>query len=171
MSPESQSSDRDFVVTNAYTYLHIARESLETSKRLQDAHRRPKPDGSPGWILQFDPQRASFKHSVIAIVFAGVYFEAITYIAGMKQFQGKDLNRFDKQNYEERLRLLGFPDPDLAVGAKRLRTARREIVHEKAFTIGGISSSLPWLTAEEEAEHAVEYVNRIATLFENLFAR
>src|SRR5205085_495862 len=94
------------VITNLSVYLAIAEEAAAESTRLLEAHRRPKPDGQPGYILSLDPERKSFKQSLIAIAFAGMYLEALLSLAGRSRW-GKDFydEKIDRQfMYEGKLR-------------------------------------------------------------------
>jgi len=68
------------MLSNANVYLAIAEEALAVSKQLDEASRRAKPDGQPGFVITYDPERTSFKQSLIAIVFAGIYLESLLYI-------------------------------------------------------------------------------------------
>ena len=65
------------VVTNVSTYRAIATEAFEAMRGLVESGRWPKEDGSPGWILKFDPDQKSFKQAMIAIVFTGMWLEAL----------------------------------------------------------------------------------------------
>jgi hypothetical protein len=43
------------IFTNIAVYKAIADEAYLEQKKLREAGRHPKPDGSPGFILAFDP--------------------------------------------------------------------------------------------------------------------
>ena len=49
------------VITNIETYKAIADEAHAHMVAAMEAGRRPEPDGSPGWIITFDPDQTSFK--------------------------------------------------------------------------------------------------------------
>jgi len=85
------------VLSNFDVYFAIAEEALRKSKELGEAHRAPKPDGTPGYILRFDPERQSFKQALISIVFSCISLEDLLYIYGIQ--------RFGKKKYRERLSL------------------------------------------------------------------
>jgi hypothetical protein len=75
-----------------------------------------------------DPERKSFKQSLIAIAFAGVYLEALLSLAGRAHW-GKDFydEKIDRQFiYERKLRLL-------ASSTKANWLAVHVVVHEKAL--------------------------------------
>ena len=55
------------LLTNAHIYRAIAEEALAEAVRLDTAAKLPKPDGSPGFVIQLDPERKSFKKSLVAI--------------------------------------------------------------------------------------------------------
>jgi hypothetical protein len=62
------------MITNVDIYFTIAAEAQAEAERLENVARRPNPDG--GFIITYDPERNSFKNSLIAITFAGIYLEA-----------------------------------------------------------------------------------------------
>jgi len=103
-------------------------ESL--SEELSARQRQPRPGG--GEIIKFDPDQRSFKHSLIAIVFAGVYLEALLYLHGCRLLGKVAYKKIDWNTYEEKLRAYGITDQSLLDAAKEFRIARRELVHEKA---------------------------------------
>jgi hypothetical protein len=74
------------LMTNANVYLAIAKDAQAESERLATLARRPKPGGEPGFIVTYDPEQKSFKHSLIAIVFATMYLEALFYLLGIRKF-------------------------------------------------------------------------------------
>ena len=61
----------EVIYTNVSTYRAIAIEAFEAMRELVGSGRRPKEDGAPGWILQFDPNQKSFKQAMVVIVFTG----------------------------------------------------------------------------------------------------
>ena len=94
------------VLTNLSVYLAIAEEALAETTRLSEAGRTPRPDGQPGYIISSDPGHKSFKQSLIAIAFAGMYLEALFGLIGNENL-GKNLyKKIDHFPYEEKLRLL-----------------------------------------------------------------
>lgn len=66
------------MLSNLNVYLSIAESALQEAHLLETDGRRPKPNGEAGIILTVDPRQQSFKQSLIAIVFSGIYFEAQT---------------------------------------------------------------------------------------------
>jgi hypothetical protein len=128
--------------------------------------RTPKRDGKPGYILAFDPERKSFKQSLIAIAFAGMYLEALLGIFGNARL-GKTLyKKIDRQTtYEEKLRMLGVFDPNVLASCKRFREARNDLMHEKAVGLNGLKP-VDIRIAQEEAVLGVEFVKSIGSKFE-----
>jgi hypothetical protein len=121
------------LMTNASVYLAIAEEAQAQSERLAKLARRPKPDGEPGVIVTYDPDQKSFKNSLIAIVFAAMYIEAIFYILGTQKFGSAKYNKeHDRKCLEDKLSLFDLKDDDLRTAAKRLRERRKDLIHEKA---------------------------------------
>ncbi|MEO7860361.1 MAG: hypothetical protein ABIU05_07930 [Nitrospirales bacterium] len=121
--------------TNLTVYLAIAEEALAESTRQLESHRTPKPDGQPGYILTTDPERKSFKQSLIAIAFAAMYLEALLSLTGRMRF-GKAF--YDKRidrcfTYEEKLRLLGVVDESDLDRCMRFRESRNDLIHEKSL--------------------------------------
>jgi len=98
------------MIANIDVYFAIAVESQAEAERLENLARRPNPDG--GFIITYDPKRKSFKNSLIAITFAGIYLESLLYIVGVQKFgkyeYNKKYNR--KLSYEEKLKLFGVTD-------------------------------------------------------------
>ena len=124
-----------YVFTNASIYRAIAEEAHASMTELMTVARGPRADG--GWILTYDPTHASFKQACIAIVFAGVWLEAAAHLAIVRQHGLEKAEEYDRRIYEDKLRLLGWSEEGVLARAKRLRHARRELVHEKAHLDAG----------------------------------
>jgi hypothetical protein len=135
------------VVTNASIYRAIAEEAHERMSEAMAAGRRPGPDG--GSIIAYDPTHASFKQAFIAIVFTGIWFEAVTHLAIVHKHGVAKAKQYDHRSYEDKLRLLGCSNQDVIGRAERLRQIRRELVHEKAHLDSGEIRR-----AQEEADNA-----------------
>jgi len=93
---------------------------------------RPKPDGEPGSIITYDPERKSFKNAFVTIVFCGVYLESLLHLLIVKRFGTEIYEQYDRRSYEDKLRLLGCTDEVILEGCRHYRDARRDVVHEKA---------------------------------------
>jgi len=145
-------------VTNVEIYKAIADEAYQEMVQLMEAGRRPKLDGSAGWIITYDSSHASFKKAMVSIVFAGMWLEALMHLLIVRKFGEERFREYDFKFYEEKLKLLGLADEKLLDRVLRFRTTRKALVHEKAhFDDGEIK------TAQSEAENAHEMLNAIHT--------
>ena len=95
------------MASNLHIYLAIAKNSLAESDRIGAAQTRPKPDGEKGSIITYDPEHKSFKHSLVAIAFAGIYLEALLYIKGVKRLGKAAYDKIDLKIYEEKFKATG----------------------------------------------------------------
>lgn len=152
------------MLSNANVYLAIAEEALAQSKQLDEASQRPKPDGQPGFVKTYDPEHASFKRSLVAMVFAGIYLEALLYIVGTDKLGKDEYMKIDRKHYEEKLRVLGVTDTETLTTCKRFREARNDLVHEKAIEPHVGVDETTFYTAQREAEIGVSFVRSIASL-------
>jgi hypothetical protein len=154
------------VISNDRTFLEIARDAHRSSKEAEAQHRRPNPSGT-GSIITFDPDRESFKHSLIAIAFVGAFLDAILYWAG-RDILGK--SQYEKRvtevssRYEHQLAVLfaklGIEDDQLVADSKRFREARKEVMHEKAIPVEELGKKGVRL-AQKEAANALSVANRV----------
>lgn len=151
------------MVSNADVYLAIAEEALETSKQHYEAARRPRPDGQPGYVITHDPDRTSFKQSLIAIAFAGIYLDALLYIVGVERLGKGSYKKIDRRKYEEKLEALGVADPETLKACKAFREARNDLMHEKAIDPQKIGKPT-FRAAQGEAEAGVAFVRGITEL-------
>jgi len=149
------------MISNIDVYFAIASEAVAEAERLENAARRPKPDGEPGFIITYDPEKKSFKASLIAIVFAGMYLESLFYLNGAKRFgRGKYNKKLDKMlSYEEKLGLFGITDQTILTEAKHFRKMRRELVHEKAVRVSELTADK--IRLEDEAKKALSFVRKV----------
>lgn len=151
------------MISNANVYLAIAEQALMESKRLDEAARMPKPDGNPGFVVTYDPEHTSFKQSLIAMVFAGIYLEAWLYVVGVGRLGKDEYMKIERKHYEEKLQALGVTDIETLATCKRFREARNDLVHEKAIEPLAIDETV-FRTAQQEAEIAVSFVRYIVGL-------
>ena len=151
------------VISNIRAYLAVATDALAASKHLEASHRRPKSDGSPGWIIAYDPIQRSFKQSLIAIVFAGIYLDALLYIVGTQRLGNAAYGKIERREYEEKLKALEVTDADTLKACNRFRIARNDIVHEKADEPVP-STDCKLHIAQLEAEHALAFVAHVSSL-------
>lgn len=148
------------MISNVETYLAIAREAHAEMQKFDSESRRPKPDGSPGHIVTFDPNHRSFKHAIIAIAFSGMYFEAAVYLMARHKFSKTKAAKIDRMPYEQRLVEIGVSDQSLVDAATALREVRKDLVHEKAI----MPEELKMATchfAQKSADQAINFVNKL----------
>ena len=91
---------KQFVITNVSIYKAIAIGAHAAMHELTNGGRRPKDDGSLGWIVTFDPEQKSFTQAMIAIVFAGMWLEAFLHLRivrdhGLMKFKEYDFKSYD----------------------------------------------------------------------------
>jgi len=110
----------------------IADEAYQKMVQLIEAGRRPKPDGSAGWIITYDPDHSSFKQAMISLVFTGIWLEAMLHLLIVRAYGKGQFKDYDRKLYEDKLRLLGCTDEELINSVYRFRKARNALVHEKA---------------------------------------
>ena len=115
------------------------------------------PGGRSGLVLSPDPNQTSFKQSLIAIVFAGIYLEALLHIEGTHRL-GSAYK--DGWKYEEKLAALGAP-PALIEAGQQFRETRNAALHEKASKPSELRS------AQGEARKAVAFVEAVASWIED----
>jgi hypothetical protein len=144
-------------LSNASVYRSIAEEANAEAQRLWSEARTPKPDGSAGFVIAYDPTRRSFKQSLVAIAFSGIYIEALLYLRGTEVMGKTWKNKWDRSTYEEKFKALGITDAPFLASAERLKESRRDLVHEKAVPVEEMrAGELRW--AHEEAEFAVNFI-------------
>ena len=148
------------VVTNVSIYRAIALDAHRKMQEHTNAGRRPKDDGSTGWINAFDPERSSFKQAMIAIVFTGMWIEAFLHLLIVRDHGTEKYKEYDFKSYQDKLRLLGCSDQKVLGAAERFRKCRKELVHEKShFDDGEIK------TAQDEADNAYGLLAAIDAFF------
>jgi hypothetical protein len=148
-----------FIHTNVAVYKTIAEDSYRKMVESIEEGRRSKPDGSPGWIITYDPDQTSFKHAMILIVFTGMWLEAVTYLLIVKKYGKDKFIEFDYKTYEEKLILLGCSAQGLLKSVKRFRETRKPLVHEKANLDDG---EIKW--AQKETENAHDILIKVGDL-------
>jgi hypothetical protein len=149
-----------FLHTNVGIYRTIADEAYQKMVQSIEAGRRPKPDGSAGWIITFDPDHTSFKQAMISLVFTGIWLEAILHLLIVRSYGKNKYKEYDFRSYEEKLMLLGCTDEGLMNSVSRFRNSRKSLVHEKAHFDDG---EIRW--AEKEAENAHGLLTMISECF------
>ncbi len=159
--PDPEHLMNSLVITNISVYKAIADEAHQKMHELMDAARRPKSDGSDGYIITFDRSQNSFKQSMIGIVFTGMWFEALMHLLIVRAYGEQKFKEYDFRTYEEKLLLVGCSNQEIIDRATRFRMTRKALVHEKAhFDDGEIKS------AQDEADNAHE----LLVAFHNQFS-
>ena len=144
----------DPIVSNFIVYRQIAVESLARAQEDLARHTRPRDDGAEGQVKTFDPTFGSFKSAMVAIVFAGIYMEAILWIYGTNRLGVAAYEVIDRRVLEKRAEALGLTDPTLIEGLRAYREVRRDLVHEKALPVSQYRS--PIRVAQREAQKVVD---------------
>lgn len=153
---------KDSVYSNLEIYLNITKDSFKKSQRFLNLNRKRIPGNEKGFILKFDPDHKAFKQSLITIVFAGMYMEALFHIVGsIRVGKSKWRKKYDGEKYECKLCALGIYDLELIGLCRRFREARNEIMHEKAFSKQKIRF------AHEEAINAINVIKQVSKLLKN----
>ncbi|WP_285607323.1 hypothetical protein [Geothrix edaphica] len=156
------------MITNLPTYLAIAEEAFAESERLEIGARTPREDGQPGFVIKYDPERRSFKQSLVAIAFYGMYLDALLFIVGGERLGKAEYKKLDRKKvpYKDRLIALGITDPSLLTLAQHFRDARNDMVHDEAFEITEIQGK-PVHTAQKIAREGSEIVTQIAKILQS----
>lgn len=149
----------DPIFTNSQLYRDIAKESLLATTTEANKRRRLKTDGSSGHIITYDPEHRSFKQSMIAIVFAGMYIEAQLWLSGCNILGRTKYKLIDKQPLEQRVVALGIIDKSLLADLKAYREMRKALVHEKPIP-ASMETSPTWI-AQTEAVKAIQLMDRL----------
>ena len=145
--------------TNVRIFRSIADSAYKKMSEDLCAGISPKPDGSHGVVKTLDPEQMSFKEAMISIVFSCIWLEAILHLLIVQEYGREFYEKVDRnKSYKEKLRLLKCDDDELLRNVERLRTARKEIVHEKAHfefdNLGKFEGN--FMLAQDEAENANE---------------
>ena len=162
--------------SNAHIYRSIAEEANAQAQRLWDEARTPKPDGSAGFTIAFDPSSRSFKQSLIAIAFSAIYFEALLYLVGTQKMGATWNDEWDrKKSCEQKLKELGISDEAFLKSAERLRKSRKDLVHEKAVlyesppgVMGEEVASTELRFAQEESAFAIAFISQATARLQSI---
>lgn len=125
--------------------------------------RKPKPNGELGFTNVWDPEQRSFKSAMITIVFAGMYLDAILYIALQSHFGRDGALKIERLPHEERLSRLGVTDPSILDRVRDFRQTRKDLVHEKAIELGALESG-QINNAQDAADRAMALMREIREL-------
>jgi len=147
-------------LSNAATFLAIAREAQTESERAGQSEQVFTADGTAAVVTRFDPTQRSFRHGLVALVFASMYLEALFYQEGIRRLGAK---YDDWATYKDKALALGIDDAEILSGCTRLQEVRRSIVHEKSVSVWEVSA---FVKLQPEAAAAVALAERIAGLLE-----
>lgn len=147
------------LISNLRVFLSIALDAAGEARRLGQEARTARPDG--GYIVRLDPEQRSFKQSLIAIAFAGTFFEALLANVGIERLGTQEYEKLRWKKWEDRLRALGITDERVVASCKRFREARNDLMHEKPIDWENPSSA-PCFTGQVEAAFGVDFVVEIA---------
>ena len=161
--------DRLLLGSNLKVFFDIAIKAQASSARLDKKYIKPIPGQQGRFVNNYDPRRGSFKNALIAIVFSGVFIEALLSVVALEEPERLTKKRltfqkFDRLTYENKLKILGVFDENLLEDCKNLREGRNEIVHEKpsVFVKGKLVTPVEkFRVAQTEAKRAVAVVRRV----------
>jgi hypothetical protein len=152
----------DQIFSNVVVYREIAEQAFGEAQATFDSHCRPKDDGSEGFILTHDPTSASFKNSLIAIVFAGIAIETSLWLYGCAMLGMRQCRQLEADfRLEDRLAKLGIGDDILWEEAKAFRLARNDLVHERPLPL--TLDNTPIRVAQAEAARALALMDAVLT--------
>jgi hypothetical protein len=158
-------------ITNSKIYIAIAEDAISESMKLLEEGISPLANPTVGGVqavITFDPEQKSFKQSLIAIAFAGMYLESLLTLTCTARL-GKDLYKKIERNtvYEEKLRMLGIVDAGTLTNCKRFREARNDLIHEKPIDLNTLNRQT-FRTGQDEARFGVEFVKSIAVMLNDI---
>lgn len=149
------------VISNVSAFKAIAVSAYTEMCELTSSGRRPKNDGSFGWIITFDLEQKSFKLAMITIVFTGMWLEAFLHLLIVKNHGVAKFKEYDRKSYADKIQLLGCFKPTIIEAATIFQKCRKELVHEKAYLDSGEIRK-----AQDEAENAHQLLLAVDTQFE-----
>lgn len=147
-------------ISNTLIYKQISEEAYVKMVEASKTGKRPKEDGSEGFILTFDPSHTSFKQAMIVVVFTGMWLEAVLHQLIVSKCGEKTFKQYDFKPYREKLTLLGVSDAVLLNDVDNFKATRKKLVHEKAYSDSGEIK-----IAQTEAELAHKIMERISGEF------
>lgn len=150
----------DLVLTNIRVYYKIAKEAHIAAMDALLNSKIPNPHNTNGWIITIDPEQKSFKNSLIAIVFSGIFIEALFHLMITKKNGIETFKKYDFKSYREKLVLLGCIDEKILNHSDEFQKLRKEIVHEKAYLDNGQIRE-----AQAEASAALDFVGEVVSYF------
>jgi hypothetical protein len=150
-------------MSNIDVYLAIAEEAHASMRAQLSQLRTPKADGQPGYVIRSEPDRRSFKSAMVAIAFAAIYMDALTFIALQRRFGRAEALKIDRREHEERLAKLGLSDTNLQKRVRDFRLARNDLVHEKATSVDNQEQEATYI-AQDTADSAMSLLRDLQAL-------
>ena len=151
------------VLSNIDVYWAIAEEAHANMQTAWAEHVTPKPDGQPGYIIRWDPDRSSFKSAMIAIAFCGMFLDSLLYLSLQDRLGRVKALRVDRLPHEKRLEALGIIDSVLLDRMVAFRESRKDLVHEKAVELTDLTGQ-SIRTAQDTADSAMSLMQDIRVL-------
>ena len=91
-------------------YKETIEEAYSKMIVLEEEHIKPKPDGSEGNVIRYDPSHQSFKQAMIVVVFSGMWLEALFHQEIVRPKSKNQFNNNNKKSYREKLELIGITE-------------------------------------------------------------
>lgn len=151
------------VLSNIDVYWSIAEEAHTNMQAAWVEHTTPRPEGQPGLIIRWDPDRRSFKSAMIVIAFCGMFLDSLLYISLQDKLGRAEALKADRFPHEERLEILGITDAALLKRVAAFREARKDLLHEKAVDLTDLAAQSMW-TAQDVAGSAMAIMRDIRGL-------
>ncbi|MFV8250479.1 hypothetical protein [Bdellovibrio bacteriovorus] len=148
------------IFSNLNVFFDIAYQAYQDAMLSLQKNVVPKEGG--GFVIADDPQRVSFKQSLIAISFFGSYLDLYIRMKFILQELQMPNSQQDRVPYEEKLRYLGITDEDFLNDVKEFRSGRNDVSHEKPIVSGWGVGSMG--NAQDGAELGLRVVTRLKEL-------
>ena len=140
------------VFSNVNTYFDIIKTNYNFMIEDMEKRIRTKDNGEIGNVITFDYEQKSFKCALIIVVFVGIFLESILHMLLVQKIGLKGYTRkIDRSELKEKIRILGCNDVKIRIACDQYIIARKELVHEKAYTNQNV-----FMIAQDEAKKAVE---------------
>jgi hypothetical protein len=145
--------------SNIQVYEDIVHEAYSEMNSIIENGRTAKDDGS-GYIIQYDSTQASFKKSMVVVVFAGMWLEATFHQFMVSNHSKSQFTKHNSDSYRNKLELMGIKEPDFLAKTKKFQKTRNELIHEKAFMDKGDLKG-----SQNEAKTAHEIISHVSLHF------
>lgn len=152
-------TENPYIITNLSVFYEIAKDTYAQSMLELEKNRTPKTNG--GYVISYDPERKSFKNSLISISFSGSYLDLhlkISYFVKFKELPPKSWRM--NNPYLKKLKSLGIDDKNIASLCEKFSTARNDVSHETPI-IEGLESRLLHETAQDGAKVGIDLIETV----------